>query len=47
MDDTTAKRHAIFLYLTNVGYSFLDDTLEASEQSQALADVISYARAAS
>lgn len=41
LDEQAARRRAILLYLTNVGYSFLADMLDADEQDQALADVIS------
>lgn len=44
LDPETARRRAIVLYLTNVGYSFLADMLAIDEQDQALADIIEISR---
>lgn len=43
LDDGTASRRALILYLTNVGYSFLTTVMSLDEEAQAMADIAAYA----
>ena len=43
IDADTAKRQANVLYLTNVGYSFLSETLDAAELEQVITDLVDFA----
>lgn len=43
LDDETARRRALILYLTNVGYTFLSGIMSPADEAQALEDVLALA----